>query len=196
MVLAGRPVFAWCFERLREAGCNPIVLVVPSGEIDNARVAIGSDDGITIVEGGDTRQASVAAGLECVNTEIVLVHDGARPFIDKDLVSRLIEALTGADAVIPVVPIGETIKEVDDAVVVRTVDRTGLATAQTPQAFVTERLKEAHARAREESFVGIDDAELVERYGGTVRKVRGSQTNIKLTWPEDFALAEAMMGLP
>jgi 2-C-methyl-D-erythritol 4-phosphate cytidylyltransferase / 2-C-methyl-D-erythritol 2,4-cyclodiphosphate synthase len=193
VTLAGRPVFAWCLDRLREVGCDPIVLVVPGDRIDKARSLLTAEAGITVTQGGDTRQASVAAGLECVETEIVLVHDAVRPFVDKQVVSQLFDALQGVDGAIPVLPIGETIKEVGGASVVRTVDRAGLATAQTPQAFFTQRLKEAHRRAREESFVGIDDAELIERYGGTVRTIRGTRANLKLTWPEDFALAEAMM---
>ena len=150
---------------------------------------------VDVVEGGETRQDSVGNGLAHVATSRVVVHDAARPFFEQEIVDATLRALDEADAAVPVLPIPETVKKVDGSFVSVTVDRSDLALAQTPQAFRTDVLRAAHTRARAEGFVGTDDAQLVERYGGDVAVVPGSRRNIKVTYPEDFALAEAMMRL-
>ena len=148
---------------------------------------------VEVVAGGDTRQESVRNGLDRVETPVVLVHDAARPFVEPDVVHATLHALADADAAVPAVPIDETVKHLEGTRVVHTVDRSSLALAQTPQAFKTEVLKRAHARARAQGFVATDDAQLVESFGGVVATVRGSRRNIKVTYPEDFAFAEALM---
>ncbi len=168
-----------------------MVVVVPSEWIDIARDALGRD--VDLVIGGETRQASVYNGLARIDTSVVVVHDAARPLVDAMLVESVVRALDNADGAIPVVPVGETIKEVAEERVVRTIDRSRLTLAQTPQAFRTDVLRMAHEKARADGHTGTDDAELVERVGGTVAVVPGSARNIKLTFPEDFALAEALM---
>ena len=170
-----------------------MVLVVPDGRVELARELVGEGTPVEVVTGGATRQESVARGLEVIATPAVLVHDAARPFVEPEIVEAVLRALDSADAGIPVVPVDETIKEVDGADVVRTMDRSSLVRSQTPQAFDADVLRHAHARARAEDYHATDDAELVERYGGKVKVVRGSKSNIKLTYPEDFALAEAMI---
>ena len=149
--------------------------------------------GVDVVEGGETRQDSVAQGLAKIATPRVVVHDAARPFVDQNTVESAVGALDEADAAVPVVPVPETIKRIAGTRVSETVDRSDLTLAQTPQAFRTEVLRSAHARARTDGFVATDDAQLVERYGGVVAVVSGSRRNIKVTYPEDFALAEALM---
>jgi 2-C-methyl-D-erythritol 4-phosphate cytidylyltransferase len=193
VTLAGRPLFHFALHAVRDAGCDPLVLVVPPGWEERASAALPEGVQAVVVAGGETRQHSVGNGLERVDTERVVVHDAARPLATAELVRSLIEELDDAEAVLAAVPVDETLKQVDDGNVVQTVDRTTMWRSQTPAAFRTEALKDAHRRAAEEGFVGTDESQLVERYGGRVRVVRGSRANLKVTFPEDFALAEAML---
>ena len=148
---------------------------------------------ISCVRGGDTRQASVRAGLEAVDAERVVIHDGARPFARPDVFRRAITALEEFPAAVAAVPIEETVKRVAEGQVLETLDRDGLWRIQTPQAFRTETLAEAHAAALEAGVEATDDAALVERIGGTVAIVPGARYNLKVTYPEDLALAEALV---
>lgn len=159
---------------------------------------------VRMVLGGDERQKSVRNGLELVDTDYVVVHDAARPFATGDLLRSVLAALTtdrpgdrpaskGAHGVAPAVPVSDTLKEVRDGRVIRTVERSSLWAVQTPQAFLTEALKSVHDKARVDGFVGTDDAQLIERYGGTMRIVEGTRDNMKLTYPEDWRVAEAMI---
>lgn len=148
---------------------------------------------VRMVLGGDERQKSVRNGLELVDTDYVVVHDAARPFATVDLVRELLAALKGAHGAAPAVPVSDTLKEVRDRRVIRTVERSSLWAIQTPQAFLTEVLKAVHDKARVDGFKGTDDAQLVERYGGVMRIVEGARDNIKLTYPEDWRVAEAMI---
>lgn len=183
----------WSVDALAAAGCRPIVVVVPPSE--TASDDLDAPVELILVRGGTTRQESVAAGLEEVTSSAVVVHDAVRPLLTVDLVRRVLEALREADGAVAAVPVVETLKRAVGREVQETVARAGLWQAQTPQAFKTERLRAAHALARRESFVGTDDAQLIERYGGSVALVEGSRRNIKITYPEDFVLAEAMMRL-
>jgi 2-C-methyl-D-erythritol 4-phosphate cytidylyltransferase len=181
-----------------DAGCNPIVIVVPEGWIDRARELTGAIGEPTFVIGGDSRQASVANGLEAVVSKRVIVQDAARPFVTADLIARVLAALGDADAAIAAVALSDTLKRVergpgDALTVLETVDRVSLWRAQTPGAFDTEALRAAHAKADAEGFVGTDESQLIERYGGRIAIVPGSVDNIKLTYSEDFALAEAIV---
>ena len=174
------------------------MIAVPDGWIDKARELTATVGEPTFVIGGDSRQASVANGLEAVSSERVIVQDAARPFVTADLVERVLGALGDADAAIAAVPLTDTLKRgvrgPGDAVIVQaTVDRESLWRAQTPGAFATEALRAAHAKADAEGFVGTDESQLIERYGGRIVIVTGSPDNIKLTYPEDFALAEAIV---
>jgi 2-C-methyl-D-erythritol 4-phosphate cytidylyltransferase len=107
--------------------------------------------------------------------------------------ARVLEALDDVDGVIPVIPMDETIKRVTGSVAVETVDRTGLWRAQTPSAFNTEVLRRAHEQAARDGFIGTDEGQVVERYGGKVAVVYGSRMNIKLTYPEDIRLVGALL---
>lgn len=174
---------------LAEVGCDPIVVVAPGGDLERTR---GLELDVTIVEGGPTRQESVANGLEAIHSEIVLIHDAARPFATADLTADVLRATAGFEGAVPAVPVDETIKRVEDDAVVATIDRAILWRVQTPQAFRTSVLAEAHQRARSEGFLATDDAQLVEHFGGRVAVVRGARTNIKITYPEDFSIAETI----
>lgn len=171
-------------------GCAPIVLVVPVGEVARASDATAGMDGVVVTEGGATRQESVARGLALVTTDRVVVHDAARPFLTAELIERVVAALLDADGAIAAVPADETMKRVEGERVVETLDRSGVWRAQTPQAFHTAILRSAHERAATDVIVATDDAQLVERVGGTVRVVEGDRRNVKLTYAEDFDAAE------
>ncbi|HEX2058788.1 MAG TPA: 2-C-methyl-D-erythritol 4-phosphate cytidylyltransferase [Actinomycetota bacterium] len=187
--LGGLPLVGWSVRLLAEVGCDPIVVVVPEGSWTDQ--LSGYD--VRMVLGGDERQRSVRNGLELVDTAHVVVHDAARPFATPELVRDVLDALKGAHAAAPAVPVADTLKEARDGRVIRTVDRSSLWAVQTPQAFLTDVLKSVHDKARVDGFLGSDDAQLVERYGGVVRIVEGARDNLKLTYPEDWRVAEAMV---
>jgi len=178
-ILGGQPMWEHSREALLAGGAGGVIVVgpVPGG-----------------VTGGERRRDSVAAGLAAVPADatIVLVHDAARPLASPDLVARVIERLSsgGADAVIPVVAVRDTIRRVRDGQVIGTVDRSDLAAVQTPQGFSAGVLRRAHAAGEADA---TDDAVLVERIGGTVVAVEGEPANIKVTYPADLALAEALL---
>ena len=168
------------------------MLVVPPDLVDLARLE--APDDVVLTPGGETRQDSVWNGLQQIDAETVVVHDAARPLVTADLVRSVLDALgDGADAVVAAVPVDETLKLVRDGQTVsETVDRSKLWRAQTPAAFKTASLRAAHERANDEGFVGTDESQLIERYGGSVKVVPGTRDNLKVTFPEDFSVAEAM----
>jgi 2-C-methyl-D-erythritol 4-phosphate cytidylyltransferase len=196
--LAGRPVAAWSVAAARSV-CDGVVLVIPDGSgpdgADHSRP--GQDDTLgadRVVAGGTSRAASVRAGLAAVPEEaaVIVVHDAVRPLAGPSLFTAVVEAVgaDGIDGAIPVLPVSDTLKRTEDGTVRSTVDREGMVTVQTPQAFVAASLRAAHAGAGE----ATDDAGLLELQGATVRTVPGDPRNVKLTRPEDLALAEALMG--
>jgi 2-C-methyl-D-erythritol 4-phosphate cytidylyltransferase len=154
---------------------------------------VAPTDVVSFIEGGLTRQESVGNALQRVTSERVVVHDAARPLADLPLLERVLKALRDVDGVTPAVPVDETIKRVAGGFAVETVDRTDLWRAQTPSAFLSRVLKTAHRRATEEGFIGTDEAQLVQRYGGRVAVVPGSRINIKVTYPEDIRLVESII---
>lgn len=165
------------------------VVVVPGPELTRMRGALPTAE---VVAGGATRDESVRAGLAALQpeTQDVLIHDAARPFAPAELFMRVISALrAGADAVIPAVPVADTIKQVRDALVVRTVDRSDLVAVQTPQGFQVATLRDAHQRQVKPV---TDDAMLMEDLGVPVVVVTGSHEAFKITTPFDLAVARAM----
>ncbi len=149
-----------------------------------------------VVRGGARRQDSVARGLEgvhCRPADIVLVHDGVRPLVGREVISRVIAKARESGAAIPAVPVDDTIKETAAGTVVRTLERHGLQRVQTPQGFVREVLEQALQEAREEGFYGTDEAALVERTGHPVAVVEGDPRNIKITSLSDLKIAEAFL---
>ncbi|KAB2329677.1 2-C-methyl-D-erythritol 4-phosphate cytidylyltransferase [Cytobacillus gottheilii] len=148
----------------------------------------------SLIYGGKERQHSVYHVVKELNGEgIVLVHDAARPFVEIDAISRLVEAAEETGASILAVPMKDTVKKANEGLVSETVERASLWSVQTPQAFRLPMLLDAHERAARESYVGTDDASLVERTNGNIKIVEGSYDNIKLTTPEDLYFAEAIM---
>jgi 2-C-methyl-D-erythritol 4-phosphate cytidylyltransferase len=168
------------------ATCDAVVLVVPDKDD-----WIGADVD-ALVTGGATRAESVRAGLGAVppGAEIVVVHDAARPLAAAGLFEAVIAAVRdGADGAVPGLAVTDTLKRVDDVRVTATVDRVGLVTVQTPQAFRAEILHDAHATGAD----ATDDAGLVEELGGSVVVVPGDPRNLKVTGPADLMIAAALL---
>jgi len=176
------------------ASVSGVVVVAPPGWEKAVREAV-EDFGVdAVVPGGETRQASVRAGLSAVGADIarILCHDAARPLASSELFTRALEALHGWDGVVPVLRVVDTVKRVQDGRIEGTEPRDALALAQTPQAFTSAALRDAHERAVVEGFEGSDDALLLERAGYRVRAIDGERTNLKITTAEDLRLAEAL----
>jgi 2-C-methyl-D-erythritol 4-phosphate cytidylyltransferase/2-C-methyl-D-erythritol 2,4-cyclodiphosphate synthase len=181
---------------------DDVAWVQPVCHADDTELFAAAAAGLTYlppVPGGATRQASVCAGLRALATlkpDIVLIHDAARPFVSRAVISRAIDAAGATGAAIPVVAVADTIKQVDAAGrVVGTPARADLRIAQTPQSFVFERILAAHEGAAHDGRADFtDDAALAEWAGLTVATFEGDHINMKLTTPEDFAREEARLG--
>jgi 2-C-methyl-D-erythritol 4-phosphate cytidylyltransferase len=191
--LAGRPLVSWSVAALAAGGVTEVVVVVGDGLQDVFAGAL-TDAPIPwrLVVGGATRQESVARGIAALPAgEIVLVHDAARPLVPAEVVRGVVEAVrSGAPAVIPVVPMSDTIRQVGDAGSV-VVDRSGLRAVQTPQGFARDVLVSAHAAAAGSDYT--DDAAVCEASGYEVVLVPGSREALKITEPYDLAVAEAIV---
>jgi 2-C-methyl-D-erythritol 4-phosphate cytidylyltransferase/2-C-methyl-D-erythritol 2,4-cyclodiphosphate synthase len=195
-LLGGRAVVRWSVEALLAAGAGRIAVVIPPGEDNRAQAALAGLDRVILVSGGAARIDSVRNGLEALADrapEAVLVHDAARPFVTVAHVRRLIEALNEADGALPALAVADTLKRAADGKVTQTVPREGLWRAQTPQAFRWAALIDAYA-AWPTNAEPTDDASMVERAGGVVRLIPGDPRLMKLTYPEDFAMADSLAG--
>ncbi len=190
--LAGRPVAAWSVAAARPVSAG-VVLVVPTAVGPMSTAGPESFGADVVVTGGVDRADSVRAGLAAVpdEAEVIVVHDAARPLAPPSLFATVVEAVRDAGAVcaIPVLPVTDTLKRTSDGLVVSTVERDGLVSVQTPQAFAAEVLRKAHAAGGH----ATDDAGLVEQSGLPVQTVPGDPRNLKLTHPEDLALVEALL---
>jgi 2-C-methyl-D-erythritol 4-phosphate cytidylyltransferase/2-C-methyl-D-erythritol 2,4-cyclodiphosphate synthase len=194
-LLAARPMVRWSVEALLLAGAAEVVVVVAADRVAAADEALRGLVGWRAVAGGRTRAQSVRAGLAalaCDEGEAVLVHDAARPFVTRTHVERLLAALETADGAVPALPVPDTLKR-GEGLVAETVSREGLWRAQTPQAFRRGRLTAAYAQWPADAEP-TDDAQVVERAGGRVAMVPGDPMLMKLTWPEDFLMAEQLAG--
>lgn len=149
---------------------------------------------VKLVAGGEERQSSIWNGLKTIKSEYVMVHDAARPFVSKQLIDRVYNRVLDVDAVVPGVPVVETIKIADGYQrVSKTLNRSQLWMIQTPQAFETTLLVEAYRRAQADNFLGTDDASLVERIGVDVEIVQGDYCNIKITTEADLLYAKLIL---
>jgi 2-C-methyl-D-erythritol 4-phosphate cytidylyltransferase/2-C-methyl-D-erythritol 2,4-cyclodiphosphate synthase len=183
----------WSVESLLAAGAESVVVVVAPGAEPRAAEALAGLSGWRSVAGGDTRAASVCAGLAALDgadDTPVLIHDAARPFLGAIVILRLLEALKGADGALPALPVTDSLRRGLDGLVVGGVERDGLWRAQTPQAFRLKTIRDAYA-AWTDTDAPTDEAAVVEHAGGRVRLVEGDARLMKLTFPEDFAMAEA-----
>jgi 2-C-methyl-D-erythritol 4-phosphate cytidylyltransferase len=196
-VLGGRPLLAESLDRLdRCPVVDAIVVAAPPGwEEPSILLAeeLACSKVVACVSGGDSRAKSVAAALAEVPEEalVVLVHDAARPFVEDDVVERVLRPLgEGFDGAVPALPVPDTLKRVRDGVVSETVDREGLVAAQTPQAFLAPVVRRAFGG---DLSGATDCASLVERSGGRVSVVEGDPKLLKVTTPADLALAESWL---
>jgi 2-C-methyl-D-erythritol 4-phosphate cytidylyltransferase len=202
VLLNGRPLVEWAavaFAQHPDVG--PVVVVAPPELVAEvtALMPSGAVTEISVVAGGASRQESVRIGLLALASEVdaVLVHDAARPLVPGDLISTVIRALAdGARAVVPALPVADTIKRVDeDGKVLATLDRSELRSVQTPQGFERSVLLAAHNEAAELGAPGTtDDAGLLEAMGLEVRTVPGSERAFKITTVADLQLAVALAG--
>ncbi len=199
--LGGRALFLWsacAFEQVPEV--TRIVLVVPAGYCEMAQSLV-QQAGLTklraVVSGGKTRCDSVFAGLQALSDEppeLVAIHDGARPFVSAEVISRTIVAAEQTGAALAARPVTDTLKQVDDELgVAATVDRTELWHAQTPQTFRFSTIYDAYQQARAGGWQATDDASLVERLGGTVKVVEDEVRNFKITVPDEWQRAQALV---
>jgi 2-C-methyl-D-erythritol 4-phosphate cytidylyltransferase/2-C-methyl-D-erythritol 2,4-cyclodiphosphate synthase len=192
--LGSKAVVRWSVEALLRSGASPVIVVVARDSLERAQDALRGLDGWIAVAGGAERADSVRAGLDALDlpeTTPVLVHDAARPLLGEAVIRRLLGALPGADGAIAALPVSDTVKRGEGSIEA-TVDRSRLWRAQTPQAFPLGRLRSAYA-AWPASEVPTDEAAVVERDGGVVRLIEGDPRLMKLTYPEDFAMAEALL---
>ena len=195
--LAGKPVIVRAVEAFTNL-VDGVILVSREEDIPDMRAAMAAANlPVTIVAGGDSRQASVWNGL-CALPEIcthVLIHDGARCLVDEGTIRRCMASVENHGTGVAAIPAIDTIKQVDaDEIVTATPDRSQLRAVQTPQGFTVELIRRAHMSAQQAGFLGTDDASLVERLGHPVRLTEGNRRNIKLTTPEDLIMAETFLG--
>lgn len=191
--LLGKPLFMHSLERLI-GKFDETILVLPPEDMEKFKLP----KGVKKVAGGKERQDSVFNALIEASGDVVVIHDCARPFASLELFHK-VSHLDGYHGKITAIPIRDTVKRVFHGFVVETVDRQGLWLSQTPQGFDRRILFECHLRSKEEGFFATDDAMLLERYGYKVAVVEGSPINIKITYPEDLLLAEAigkLLGYP
>lgn len=197
--IGGRPILVHTLEVFdRCDAISEVYLIVPEDDcafaceiIDNMRFS----KNIKVIPGGKERQDSVRNGLNSIyGCDMVMIHDGVRPFVTEEIIVRAIEETIRYGATTVAVPAKDTIKSVDgDGFVIETLERKKLWQIQTPQTFRYEIIKEAFDRAYADGFYGTDDAALVERLGYKVKVVEGSYRNIKITTQEDMTIAEAIL---
>lgn len=181
---------------------DSMVLVVPQDDIEFCSSVIINEAGpikpVCIVPGGGERHESVRFGLAAIPEKrgVVLIHDGVRPFVSDQIIKSCIDGAIESGACIPATQVSDTVKHSDDGVFAsRTVSRSSLWLAQTPQAFDFNLIFNAHLEALQKKILFTDDASLLEEIGHKVRITQGSRFNIKITTPEDLVIAEAILPL-
>lgn len=200
MIVAGAPVLIHTLRRFEECpAIDALIVALQPTEIEafqNSLPSYGFRKPIRVVSGGRERSDSILNALEAArefSPDLVAVHDAVRPFVTTEQITRTMEKAREMGAAILALPVSDTIKEIENGVIVRTIDRTRVWRAQTPQIFRYELLMRANAEARAAglpSALTTDDSFLVERIGVNVAVVEGSPNNLKITTPEDLDLAE------
>lgn len=172
---------------LNDQRCQQIIVVTKENEIEDIKKLV-QDKRIEYVYGGQERQDSVYEGLKKIKEDYVFIHDGARPFVTKKSINDLVDCLKDYNAGLLMVPCKDTIKEVKEGIVVKTLKREMLMQAQTPQVFRTSLIQEAYQKAKDENYQATDDSQLFERYiDQPIKAVLGDYSNIKITTQEDLA---------
>lgn len=208
--LSGKPLIVWSLEALESVHeIEEIIPVLMKEDMEYGQ-RVFEDYRLRkvkkIAPGGKERQDSVYNGLRLIDDKksIVLIHDGVRPLIEKELIEKAIMELQtshetsvkegeGFDGVVLGVPVKDTIKELKAGFIRKTLKRESLWAIQTPQIFPLKKILNAYEKAAKESFYSTDDSALLERYGGKVKVVAGSYRNIKITTPEDLEIAEFLL---
>ena len=197
--IAGRTMLSYSLATIRQIdSIEELVIAVPEGFENAARAevaAAGLSIPVKIAVGGIERQDSVRIALELTSAEsdLVIVHDAARPLATAAIFDACLSAASRAGAAIAAIPVSDTLKRVTDSTITATTARAGLWQAQTPQAFRRAVLVAAHQRAVSEKIAATDDADLVERTSARVEVVEASTSNIKITTPADLAIVEAII---
>lgn len=197
--VAGMPILMHTI-RMFKSYCSSmgIVLVLPKDQHEYWNALCKEhhfDIHCTIAEGGKTRFHSVKNGLSCINggnTDLVAVHDGVRPFASREVIDRCFTAAATCGAVVPVVPVVETLRHINSDGTSTTVSRNDYRLVQTPQTFSLQLLKQAYAQPFSDAFT--DDASVVEAMGHAISLVDGNRENIKITTPADMTMAEVLAG--
>jgi 2-C-methyl-D-erythritol 4-phosphate cytidylyltransferase len=194
-----RPMISYCLATVgRVEAIIEAVIAVPAGMESAARAevaAAGLRIPVKVTPGGVERQDSVRIALDLTSSEseMVIIHDAARPLASPELFEACLAAAERSGGAIAAIPVADTLKRAADHIIEATVARAGLWQAQTPQAFRRNLLIRAHNSAAGPAAAATDDADLVERIGGRVELVLGSARNLKITTPEDLQLAEALL---
>lgn len=166
--------------------CKQVIVVTKENEIEELK-KLSNDHRIEYTWGGKERQDSVYNGIQLVNNEYVLIHDGARPFVSYENIKELLTCLNTNDACLLMVPCIDTVKEVVNGKVVKTLNRANLMQAQTPQAFKTDLIKDVYKKAIDDNFIATDDSQLVECFSDTeIKYIIGNYDNKKITTKDDL----------
>jgi len=195
LVLNDTPILVYTirkFDRCRSV--DRIIVAAPRESVDEIRKlvsAAGFAKPVSVVQGGARRQDSVATAMQHMDpdTTIVAVHDAVRPFVSVEEIEAVIQEADKSGAAVLAIPIVDTVKQIRKDLIESTLTRDHLVLAQTPQVFRSEVLREAYERAKRDEYYGTDESSLVERMDHPVAIIRGSERNIKITRPDDLALA-------
>lgn len=187
----GKEVIKYTVQAFENSNVDEIIICANVSIIEELKSILKDCRKVKIIEGGETRQASVFNGLKAADCDYVLIHDAARPMISIDLVNQTIEMVKEKNALTVATKTIDTIKEVEDGKIVRTIDRAKLYNTQTPQAFKYELIKDAHTKLYGQNFT--DDAGMLEELGQTVYILNGSYKNIKITTQNDIDIAKTYL---
>lgn len=198
--LCGKEILAHTVEKFEKAACIRDIILVTGGDALQDVWQMAQEYGwkkiISVTEGGKERQDSVFLGLQQVpqDTEIVLIHDGVRPFVTEEILERSIAAAKETGGCVAGVPAKDTIKVCDaEGFAIATPDRSTLRQIQTPQTFRRKEILAAYEKAKADGFLGTDDASVAEHSGFPVRVIMGSYSNIKITTKEDLLIGAAFL---
>ena len=189
----GKEVIRYTVEAFDRADIDKVIICANPSIIEALEGIFSSIAKVRVIEGGPTRQASVFNGLKFSKSNYVLIHDGARPLVSQDIITKCIEAVKTYGAVSVMTKTTDTIKIVENGKIIKTLDRSRLYNTQTPQAFDYDLIYSTHKTLEGQSFT--DDAGMVEHLGHEVFIVEGSYKNIKITTKNDIDLARVYMGL-
>lgn len=202
LFLGGKPILAQTLQVFEECpAVDGIYLIAPLDQLDKVQTDIVEKYQfkkiLKLVRGGKVRQLSVWNGLQAIRSEcsIVIVHDGVRPLIRRQLIEQSITEAKKNGAAVVAVPAKDTVKRITKGNKVQTLPREEIWLAQTPQSFQFSLLMKAYQKAQQEDIIGTDDAFLVELLGHPITMIKGDYSNIKITTPEDLVLAESLFSL-